>query len=141
MNTRTFLTSLAIATGLLGFTACDNKIESLSKKQFAVTTEMAEILLDCESAADVESAIDEIKELQGELKELSKEAQRSESEFTKLSEEEFTELEVTRMNNRLGIAGAKATGLMQDAMAHVQELCKDDTETLKKLSEAMTDAE
>ena len=141
MNTRTFLTSLAIATGLLGLTACDNKLESALKKQCAIETEMAEILLDCESAADVESAIDEIKELQGELNELSKERERSKSDFERILDEEYTELEATRMQRQLVvIAGSKSHGLKQDALVHVRELCKDDADTLEKLSEAMKDA-
>lgn len=140
MKTRVFLTSLAVAAGLFGLSSCDNKIESLSMEKFEKATKVAEILLDCESAADIKASLDEIKEISKEGKDIAKELERSESEFEKITEEEMTQLELERMKNRLAIAGTKADGLMEDARSHAKELCKDDFDMLEKLAKAL-DAE
>lgn len=139
MKTHTFLTSLAATAGLLGLTACDSEMESLNMKNCDLQTEAAELLLDCESAEDVEAAIDELKALAEEGREIEKEIKKNDSEFEKFMEEEISELEAIRIENRLRIAKAKAEGLMKDAMLHVIEVCKDDKDTLNKIMDALKD--
>ncbi len=108
-------------------------------KNYDLQTEVAEILLDCESPEDVEDAIDEIKDLAEKGKEIEKEIKRNESVFKNFMEEEVTRLEAKRIKNRLSIAEAKANGLMADAFRHLGEICKDDKDALKKVLEALKD--
>lgn len=114
------LAALAIPAVCLGLSSCGNSFEKTADQLVSIETDLAQRMLDCETADDVSGIVKYIDEATAEIKELTAEAKAEKadliSEYKNLTGRELKEIEEKEID------GQKAAALLQDGAQHMSKI-------------------
>lgn len=114
------LAALAIPAVCLGLSSCGNSFEKTGDQLVSIVTDLAQRMLDCETADDVSGIVKYIDEATAEIKELTAETKAEKAdlinEYKNLTGHELKEL------NEQEIDGQKAANLLKDGFEHMAKI-------------------
>ncbi len=114
------LAALAIPAVCLGLSSCGNSFEKTGDQLVSIETDLAQRMLDCETADDVSGIVKYIDEATAEIKELTAETKAEKTdlinEYKNLTGRELKEL------NEQEVEGQKAGALLKDGVQHMAKI-------------------
>ncbi len=135
---------IAISAICLCISSCDSKTEKYTTEINDLTTETAELLLDCKDQDDINDAVKEINDLTKKAEEVSANVK---SDKLKMEEEikQMTRRESEELGKELGKKTLKAAALLEDGVYHVNKIegakCEEINKAIHEFKKALSPLE